>query len=165
MIVRLSTVHEDAQAVSLVLKEGSGLVGREAGAGAHDPLPPRPLRRGVVSMAGRKLERGQQEGKKPGKCEKDVKIEGTNSISPLESTEVPKNKLKTNWFLSAKKAKQTRKSGQKNVFCGAFDANRSVVTGSLGVGHTHSSCTRPDAHPVQVPHTRKTVYAPPPARE
>jgi hypothetical protein len=69
-------------------------------------------------MAERRPAPGQRKGKKPGKCKKDVKIEGTNSISPLESTKVSENKLKTNWFLSAKKAKQTQKSGQKNVFCG-----------------------------------------------
>jgi hypothetical protein len=74
-------------------------------------------------MAGRRPESGQQERKKSGKCEKDVKIEGTNSISPLESTKVSKNELKTNWFLSAKRAKRTQKSGQKNAFVVALKAN------------------------------------------
>jgi hypothetical protein len=31
------------------------------------------------------------------KCKKDVKIEGTNPISPLKSAKVSKNELKTNW--------------------------------------------------------------------
>jgi hypothetical protein len=124
MIIRLRTVHEDAQAIPLLLKERLGSVDREAGAGAQRPLPPPLPRRGVVFVAGRKLERSQQKGKKSGKCEKDVKIEGTNSISPLESTKVPKNKLKTNWFLSAKKANQTAKSGQKPSYCVALNPER-----------------------------------------
>ncbi len=33
---------------------------------------------------------------------RDVKIEGTNSISPLASIKVSKNKPKTNWFFDAK---------------------------------------------------------------
>jgi hypothetical protein len=37
-------------------------------------------------------------------AKKDVKTEGTNSTSPLESTKVSKNELKTNWFLSANMA-------------------------------------------------------------
>jgi hypothetical protein len=44
-------------------------------------------------------------------AKKDVKIEGTNSTSPLESIKVSKNELKTNWFLSAKKANQSQNSG------------------------------------------------------
>jgi hypothetical protein len=48
---------------------------------------------------------------KASRCEKDVKREGTNSISPLESKKVSKNELKTNWFLSAKKANQSQNSG------------------------------------------------------
>jgi hypothetical protein len=101
-------------------------------------------------MAGRRLERGQQKGKKPGKCEKDVKIEGTNSISPLESTKVSKNKLKTNWFLSAKKAKQTRKRGQKNVFCRAFNPNPSESTDGLAVGASLAFCA---CAPILIAHT------------
>jgi hypothetical protein len=124
MIIRLRTVHEDAQAIPLLPKEGLGVVDGEAGAGAHRPLPPPLPRRGVVFVAGRRLECAQQKRKKSGKCKKDVKIEGTNSISPLESTEVSKNKLKTNWFLSAKKAKQTRKSGQKPSYCVALNPER-----------------------------------------
>jgi hypothetical protein len=116
-------VHEDARAASLVLNERSGLVDREAGAGARQPLPPPLPRRGIVFMVGRRLACGQQKGKKSGKCEKDVKTEGTNSISPVESIKVSKNKLKTNWFLSAKKPKQTRKSGQKPDFCEASSPN------------------------------------------
>jgi hypothetical protein len=107
MIIRLRTVHEDAQAIPLLLKEGLGLIDWASGAGAHHPLPPPLPRRGVVFMAGRRLERGAQKQKKPGKCEKDVKIEGTNSISPLESTKESKNKLKTNWFLTQIDSKQT----------------------------------------------------------
>ena len=44
-------------------------------------------------------------------AKKDVEIEGTNSTSPLESTKVSKNELKTNWFLRAKKANQSQNSG------------------------------------------------------
>jgi hypothetical protein len=70
MIIWLRTVHEDAQAASLVLKEGLGLVDREAGAGAHDPLPPRPLRRGVVSVAGRRHKSGPQRAEDSVKMQK-----------------------------------------------------------------------------------------------
>jgi hypothetical protein len=40
MIVRLSTVREESQAIPLLSKEGLGVVGRDASAGAHHPYPP-----------------------------------------------------------------------------------------------------------------------------
>jgi hypothetical protein len=61
-------------------------------------------------------------GKCLGKCcrkhKKDTKIEGTNPTSPLESTKVPKNKPKTNWFLHAKRPKQNQKWCKKRLFFG-----------------------------------------------
>ena len=41
--------------------------------------------------------------------QKMLKIVGTNSTTPLESVKVSKNELKTNWFLSAKSARLSRK--------------------------------------------------------
>jgi hypothetical protein len=52
MTIRLSTVHEDAHGIPLLLKEGLGVVDREVGTGAHHPLTPPPPRRGVAFMAG-----------------------------------------------------------------------------------------------------------------
>jgi hypothetical protein len=49
------------------------------------------------------------------KRKKILKIVGTNSISPLGSIKVPKNELKTNWFLSVKSADQSEKTGVRNV--------------------------------------------------
>jgi hypothetical protein len=88
------------------------VVNREAGAGANRPLLSPLPRRGIVFIRGRKPESGRQKQKKTAKPEKDVKIAGTNSISPLESTKVSKNELKTNWFLSEKEAKRSEKRGQ-----------------------------------------------------
>jgi hypothetical protein len=42
-------------------------------------------------------ERPAKDGR-TGESAKNVKIDGTNSTSPLESIKVPKNELKTNWF-------------------------------------------------------------------
>jgi hypothetical protein len=80
-------------------------------------------------------ERGKGVGNWPGgsgntsKSEKNTKIVGTNSISPLESTKLPRNELKTNWFLSAKEAKRTQKAAKKppvmrnrTLFCESKDA-------------------------------------------
>jgi len=50
---------------------------------------------------------------KPGNFKKDVKIEGTNSTSRLESTKVPKNKPKTGWKKAEKRAANTQKSPDK----------------------------------------------------
>ena len=58
-----------------------------------------------------KLGHYPNDGKRRQGAKKDVKIEGTNSTSPLESTKVSKNELKTNWFLRAKKANQSQNSG------------------------------------------------------
>jgi len=46
--------------------------------------------------AGRRLKSGQQRTENDVKVQKDVKIEGTNSASPLESINVSENELKTN---------------------------------------------------------------------
>ena len=98
MIIRLSAAHEEPQVIPLLLKERSGVVDWDGDAGTRHPLPPHPARRGVVFMPGRRLTSGPQRTGKGVKCKKDVKIEGTNSISALESTKVSKNELKTNWF-------------------------------------------------------------------
>jgi hypothetical protein len=37
-------------------------------------------------------------------------------LSPLQSTKVSRNELKTNWFLSAKKAKRTQKLARNPLF-------------------------------------------------
>jgi len=68
----------------------------------------------LQASAGRELEIGPALREEASKTEKDTKIEGTNSLSPLESTTVIKNELKTNWFFSAKKAKQTPETAE---FC------------------------------------------------
>src|SRR5208337_1970750 len=50
--------------------------------------------------------------------EKDVKIDGTNSISPVESAKVPKNELKTNWknvLFIREKPSTNRKSDPKKA--------------------------------------------------
>jgi hypothetical protein len=47
------------------------------------------------------------------KCKKDVKLEGTNSTTPLESTKVSKNELKTNWFFGPNEPPSTPKNGAK----------------------------------------------------
>jgi hypothetical protein len=126
MMIRLSTVHEDAQGIPLLLKEGLGVVDQEAGAGGNHPLPPPLPRTGVAFMTPRGPESGQQKRKEPGKWGKNVKIEGTNSISPVESVKVSKNELKTNWFLSARSAKRTPKNGQKATKCPAPNPNERV---------------------------------------
>jgi hypothetical protein len=74
-------------------------------------------------MSGRRLKTGLQRADEPGKCEKNVKIGGTNSASALESAKASKNELKTNWFLSAKKAKRTPKSGRKSAYCAPLNPN------------------------------------------
>jgi hypothetical protein len=52
--------------------------------------------------------------------------------------------------LSAKKAKQTRKSGQKNVFCRAFNSNPSGLTDGLAAGASLAFCA---CAPILIAHT------------
>ena len=56
--------------------------------------------------------------------EKDVKIDGTNSISPVESAKVPKNELKTNWknvLFIREKPSTNRKSDPKKASLGVWE--------------------------------------------
>jgi hypothetical protein len=55
---------------------------------------------------------------------KKLKIAGTNSISPLGSTKVAKNELKTNWFLSAK----TPIKAKKHVLGASFRGSTTCLT-------------------------------------
>jgi len=64
-----------------------------------------------AESAGRRFENGPQGAENGKEMQKDTKIEGTNSTSPLESTKVAKNELKTNSILSAKMRGFKRKSG------------------------------------------------------
>jgi hypothetical protein len=54
------------------------------------------------ASAGRGRERGPQRTEKGVKCEKDVKIDGTNSVKSFRINRIFKktnsNELKTNWF-------------------------------------------------------------------
>jgi hypothetical protein len=77
----------------------------------------------VQGSAGRRWEIGPAVREMPRKGEKDTKIEGTNSITPLESAKVPKNELKTNCFLSAKKAQQSQKGSPQSTFCVPLSPN------------------------------------------
>jgi hypothetical protein len=55
------------------------------------------------------------------KFKKDVNLEGTNSISPLESTKVSKNELETNWkngLRIGRKAQTKQKSDPETVIKG-----------------------------------------------
>jgi hypothetical protein len=91
-------MHEDAQVIPLHVKEGLGAVDRDAAAGTHHPLPLLRQEGESFSWLEGDSRAARKRRKEARKCEKDVKIEGTISLSPLESTKVPKNKLKTNWF-------------------------------------------------------------------
>jgi len=108
----------------LLPKERLELVGRDAAAGAHRPLPASPPKRGVMFMEGSRLGSGPRETEGEDEyAKKMLKIGGTNSTSPLESIKTPKNELKTNWFLSAKKGQTNSKMGQKTTFCAATIGN------------------------------------------
>ena len=50
------------------------------------------------------------------------RIVGTNSTSPLESVQVSKNELKTNWFSSANEPKRTLNGAQKSRFLRGFES-------------------------------------------
>jgi hypothetical protein len=55
---------------------------------------------------------------------KDVEFNGTNSISPVESTKVSKNELKTNWknvLFIRKKPPTNRKSNPKKASLGVWE--------------------------------------------
>src|SRR5208283_2206328 len=67
-------------------------------------------RRGVVRIL---------EGGNSWKTEKDTKIEGTNSTIYCKQRSYHFWGLKTNWFLSAKNRKRTRKTAQKSRKNGA----------------------------------------------
>ncbi len=101
MTLRLASVHEDCQLIPLLAKEGLGVVDWDAHAETHHALPPPPPRRGLFSWrAG--PESGSQRTEKSCKGEKMLNSRERTRLSHLESTEVSKNELKTNWFLSAK---------------------------------------------------------------
>jgi hypothetical protein len=51
MILRLNTVHENAHIIPLLVKEGLGVVDRDATLPPTTPCPLLPLRRGVIFMA------------------------------------------------------------------------------------------------------------------
>jgi hypothetical protein len=90
-------MHEDAQVIPLLPKEGLGVVGRDADAGVYHPPTPSPAEQGSHSFGGKETqERPARDGKRRENAKKMLNLEGTISISPLESTKVSKNKLKTN---------------------------------------------------------------------
>jgi len=67
--------------------------------------------------------------------QKDVKIEGTNSTSPLESIKVSKNELKTNWFLMLKNPKRTPFWSQKHAVC--VETNSNLRAGRFWLAGRH----------------------------
>ena len=78
-------------------------------------------------------QRGKEVGNQPGgggnasESQKDTKIEGTNSISPLESAKVQKNELKTNWFLGANEPKSKPKKWPKTQLLCDIEPNRGAM--------------------------------------
>ncbi len=109
MTLRLAPVHEDCQLIPLLAKEGLGVVDWYSNDKTHHPLPPPPPRRGIES--------GPQRTEKSWKGEKMLNSRERTRLSLLESAKVPKNELKTNWFLSAKKAKRTQKWAEISCIC------------------------------------------------
>jgi hypothetical protein len=75
---------------------------------------------------GTRLESGPQRPQENVKMQKNVKIAGTNSTSPLESIKASKNELKTNWFWSANELKTNPKTAQRTPFCVAPNQNSRV---------------------------------------
>ncbi len=91
MILWFASVHKTAQIIPLLAKEGLGVVDRDAHAQSYHLLAP--LRRRVKFMEGRKLEHGPQRTGRGAKVQKDVKLDGTNSV---KSCRINKSVNKTN---------------------------------------------------------------------
>ena len=73
MTIRLATVHENAQVIPLLAKEGSGVVGRGADAGTPHPLLPTGPRKGVIFLAGEEMATGPKRRKKARRRSKMLK--------------------------------------------------------------------------------------------
>jgi hypothetical protein len=70
--------------------------------------------RAPAESAERRLESGPERTGKGVKTQKDVKLEGTNSTSALESAKVSKNELKTNWYFGPNEPQFKPRNGTKS---------------------------------------------------
>jgi hypothetical protein len=92
MILPLSPLYENARVARLLAEERSGVVDREADAGTRHALPPPQPRRGIDFTAERRLENGPPRAANGEETEKDVKIDGTNSVKSFRINKTVKKK-------------------------------------------------------------------------